>query len=361
MTIAAESKGRLHETVSTTATDLWNDSCSLDELAASIEIGAVGATSNPTIVGEVLRRELDRWRPRVGELAAANPTATEDEITWLLIEEMAASAARLLLPVFERERGRKGRLSIQTNPKLYRDSGRIVEQGRRFASLAPNMQVKAPVTRAGLVALEELTAAGVNVNATVCFTVPQALAVAEAVERGLERCASDEAASMTPVCTIMLGRLDDWLQAYADREGILLTPGHVNWAGIACLKRAYAIYRERGYRTRLLGAAYRHHLHWSQLIGGDVILTMPFAWQKRFEASSIEAVARFDDPVPAEVLAELSELLPDFRRAYEPDGLTADEFDGFGATLRTLRQFIASYQEVVALVRDLMLPNPDVA
>jgi len=351
--------GPLHETVATTATDLWNDSCSLAELAASIEIGAVGATSNPTIVGEVLRKELDRWRPRVAELAAGNPTATDDEVTWLLIEEMAVAAAELLLPVFEREGGRKGRLSIQTNPKLYRDAARIVEQGLRFASLAPNMQVKAPVTRAGLVALEELTAAGVSVNATVCFTVPQALAVAEAVERGLSRCENPTA--LTPVCTIMIGRLDDWLQAYADREGIVLTPGHVNWAGIACIKRAYALYRERGYRTRLLAAAYRHHRHWSELIGGDVILTIPFAWQKKFEASSVEVVPRFDDPVPAEAIAELSALVPDFRRAYEPDGLAIEEFDSFGATVRTLRGFIASYEDVVAFVRDLLLPNPDTA
>ena len=64
---------------------------------------------------------------------------------------------------------------------------RLVEQGLRFASLAPNMQVKVPATRAGIAAIEELTAQGVSINATVCFTVPQALAVAEAVERGLER------------------------------------------------------------------------------------------------------------------------------------------------------------------------------
>jgi transaldolase len=354
-------KGPLHETVATTDTDLWNDSCSLAELAASIANGAVGATSNPTIVGDVLRKELDRWRPRVRELAAANATATEDEITWLLIEQMATEAARLLLPVFEREGGRKGRLSIQTSPKLYRDTERLVEQGLHFASLAPNMQVKAPVTAAGVAALEELTAAGVNVNATVCFTVPQALAVGEAVERGLARreSAGEDVAAMTPVCTIMLGRLDDWLQAYAEREGILLTPGCVNWAGIACIKRAHSVYRERGYRTRLLGAAFRHHLHWSELIGGDIVLTIPFAWQQRFDASTIEVVPRFDNPVPPEAIDELSTLLPDFRRAYEPDGLTIDAFDTFGATVRTLRQFIASYQEVVAMVRDLMLPSPD--
>jgi transaldolase len=348
----------LQQTVSTTPTDVWNDSCSLDELTYAIENGAVGATSNPTIVGEVLAKEMDAWRGRILDFAQQNPTWTEDEITWRLIEEMAVGASRLLLPVFEREHGRKGRLSIQTSPKLYRSADRLVEQGAHFAALAPNMQVKIPATRAGLAAIEELTARGVSVNATVSFTVPQALAVAEAVERGLDRGASAAgAAPITPVCTLMVGRLDDWLELSAAQSGFLLTPGVVSWAGIACMKRAYALYRERGYRTRLLAAAYRNHRHWSELIGGDIILTIPAKWQRLFNASDIEVRPRFDDPVPAEALEELGRLA-DFRRAYEPDGLTIEEFDGFGATARTLRQFSASYDELVGTIRDIVLPSP---
>jgi transaldolase len=361
--MATEAKVRspLHETVSTTATDYWNDSCSIEELTYAIANGAVGATSNPTIVGEVLQKEMHLWDGRIAELVAGSPTATEDEIAWQLIEEMAGKAAALLLPVFEREGGRKGRLSIQTNPKLYRDAARITEQGIRFAKLAPNMQVKAPVTRAGIDALEELTAAGVDVNATVCFTVPQALAVGEAVERGLRRREADghDVSAMSPVCTIMVGRLDDWLEVTATRDGTLLTPGSVNWAGIACVKKAYGLYRERGYRARLLAAAYRNHLHWSELIGGDIVLTIPHKWQLLFNASDIPVVPRFDDPVAEHIVEELYSKLPDFRRAYDSDGLSVEEFDTFGATVRTLRGFIASYQDLVATIRDLMLPNPD--
>jgi transaldolase len=349
MATSADVKSPLHATVSTTATDYWNDSCSLEELSYAIEHGATGATSNPTIVGEVLQKEMGVWRDRIHELVTHNARATEDEIAWLLIEEMAVKASQLLLG--------KGRLSIQTNPKHYRDAGRLVEQGLRFASLAPNMQVKVPATRAGIAAIEELTAEGVTINATVCFTVPQALAVGAAVERGLERRGRSD--GMTSVCTIMVGRLDDWLEIAAAKNGTLLTPGVVNWAGIACVKRAYPIYKERGYRTRLLAAAYRNHLHWSELIGGDIVLTIPYKWQRLFNASEIEVKPRFDDPVAEHVLEELTAKVPDFVRAYEPDGMTVDEFDGYGATRRTLRGFIASYQDLVATIRDFMLPDPD--
>ena len=357
MTVGTGLRSPLHEMVETTPTDYWNDSCSIEELTYAIANGAVGATSNPTIVGEVLAKEMDDWRPRIVELAHANATWTEDEVTWALIEEIAANASKLLLPVFEREQGRKGRLSIQTSPKLYRDPKRLVEQTVRFHGLSPNMQVKLPATRAGIAAIEEATARGVSINATVSFTVPQALAVGGAVQRGLERRGSAD--DMTPVCTIMVGRLDDWLEVAAAKSGALLTPGTVSWAGIACVKRAYAIYHERGYRTRVLAAAYRNHRHWSELIGGDIILTIPSKWQKLFNASDIEVTSRFDDAVPADAIEELERLVPDFSRAYEPAGMSVDEFDGFGATVRTLRSFIASYQELVATVRDVVLPSPD--
>jgi transaldolase len=350
----------LHQTA-LTATDYWNDSCSIEELTYAIERGAVGATSNPTIVGEVLGKEMALWRDRIGEIIASHPAWTEDEVAWQLIEEMAVRGSELLLPVFERENGLKGRLSIQTNPKMYRSAERLVEQGMRFAGLAPNMQVKIPATRAGIEAIEEVTAAGVSINATVCFTVPQAIAVAEAVERGLERrsAAGEDTSGMSPVCTIMLGRLDDWMQVLIKRDGIVVDPDVVHWAGIACFKRAYGLFRERGYRARLLAAAYRHHLHWSELIGGDIVLTIPHAWQRLFNESSIEVVPRIDNGLPPGVFEQLYENFPDFRRAYDADGMTTEEFDSYGATVRTLRGFIASYQDLVAVIRDFMLPDPD--
>jgi len=351
----------LQETVATTPTDLWNDSCSVDSLTYALEHGATGATTNPTIVGEVLATEKAVWHDRIVDIVSANPVWTEDEVAWKLIEEMAIRGADLLLPVFEREHGVKGRLSIQTSPKLYRDAIRLVEQSLHFAELAPNIQVKIPATRAGIEAVEHVTATGTSINATVCFTVSQALAVAEAVQRGVARFegSGGDASMMSPVCTIMVGRLDDWLDVVAGRDGLAVTPGVVSWSGLACFKRAYSVYQERGYRTRLLAAAYRHHRHWSELVGGDIVLTIPPKWQRIFNASSIKPAVRIDRPVPGDVVSELARLFPDFRRAYEIDGLQLDEFDQFGPTVRTLRQFLSSYTELTSAVRDVMLPNPD--
>jgi transaldolase len=223
------------------------------------------------------------------------------------------------------------------------------------------MIVKIPATSAGIVAMEETTYRGVSINATVSFTLPQCVAVAEAVERGLRRREKEglAVANMGPVCTIMVGRLDDWLKVQAERNMITTDPGNLEWAGVAVFKKTYQLFQERGYRIRLLSAAFRNHMHWSEFIGGDVVISPPCAWQRRFNASDVTVEARMSRPVAPKIIDDLQKKFPDFSRAYNEGGLTVEEFDKFGPTLRTLRQFIEACHELEAQVRDLVLPNPE--
>jgi len=221
-----EYKSPLHKTVCTTCTDIWNDSCSVEELTYAIENGAVGAITNPVIVGEVLKKEMHLWKDRILEIIKEMPEGTEEDIAWKLNEDMTIKGAELLMPVFEREKGLKGRISIQTNAKYYRNA-------------------------------------------------------------------------------------------------------------------------------RLI------HMHWSEFIGADMVLTIPYGWQKKFNASDIEVVERIDNPVDPVILNELLNKFEDFRRAYYEDGMTPEEFDFYGATARTLRSFIQGYEGLLGVIRDLMLPDPD--
>jgi transaldolase len=351
----------LGRTVATTATDIWNDSCAVDELEYAISYGAVGATANPTIVADVWKADPGYWRGRVKELAAKRVDATETELAWAIVEEMSLRAAPLLLPAFESSGRRQGRLSMQTDPTLFRSFDRMLAQGERFASLAPNIIVKFPATSVGVEVMEEATYRGVNVNATVSFSVAQAVAAGEAVERGLRRREADglPVDDMGPVITVMMGRLEDWLRVVSERDGIVVDPTALPWSGVAVFKRTVAEFRARGLRARPLGAAIRPHLHWSELIGGDVVITMPAVWQRRFNASSVEVRPRIDDPVDPAIVHELSARFPDFVRAMEPDGLALSEFDTFGPSARTLRAFVGSYHELLHQVGDALVPNPD--
>jgi transaldolase len=199
---------------------------------------------------------------------------------------------------------------------------------------------------------------GVSINATVSFTVPQAIAVAEALERGLERRAADglEEKEFGNVVTIMGGRLDDWLKTVVKRDRILIDPGYLEWAGVAALKKAHHLFTERGYRSRVLSAAFRNHMQWSELVGGDLVVSPPFQWQVDINANRIPAENRIDVPVDPEIIAALRRAIPDFSRAYDEDGMSPEEFDRFGATVTTLRQFLDADAQLDALVRDVIVP-----
>lgn len=359
---ATISKKPLLQMTETTPTCLWNDSASLSELTYAIDNGAVGATCNPVIVLSVVREEADRWMPRLAELTRESPTASEDDAAWLLVEEMSRNAAYLLAPIFDQSKGRNGRLSIQTDPRYFRNTEALIAQAMHFNELGPNMIVKIPATAAGIAAMEEVTYRGVSINATVSFTHAQAVLVAEAVERGLIRREAEgkDTQTMGPVCTIMVGRLDDWLKVVADKRGTLTDPGYLELAGVAVFKKAYQTYRQRGYRTRLLSAAFRNHFHWSEFVGGDVVISAPHAWQVRINASDIPVKVRIDRPISAVALKELYGKFSDFRSAFDEDGLSLADLEEYGPVRRTLRQFLRATAELASLVRDWQIPDPDV-
>ena len=162
---------------------------------------------------------------------------------------------------------------------------------------------------------------------------------------------------MGPVVTLMGGRLDDWIKIVATRDHLFLDPGHLEWAGVAALKRAYQELRSRGLRARVLSAAFRNVMHWSELVGGDLVVSPPFAWQKLINDSGYKVTSRIDVPVAPEIMRTLMSV-PEFVRAYEPDGMSPDEFESFGATRRTLRGFLQADADLDALVRDVITPAP---
>ena len=106
MTKAATAyKSPLHQMTQTTSTCLWNDSASLQELGYSIDHGAVGATCNPVIVVEVLKKEMHLWKDRIQELIRSMPTATEHDIAWRVVDEISIKGAELLKPIFDAHKG----------------------------------------------------------------------------------------------------------------------------------------------------------------------------------------------------------------------------------------------------------------
>ncbi|RSK25717.1 transaldolase [Bacillus sp. HMF5848] len=345
----------LNETSEKFDTKFWNDSCDLKELDYALENNCVGATTNPIIVKTVLENNLSLYEKEIIRIIEENPTLTEDDIAWLMIEKMALDGAKKLEPIFDPKTG-TGRISMQTNTKYCKNPDLLLKQALHFASLAPNIQVKIPVTSAGVKAIEEATYHGISINATVCFSVPQAVAVAEAVERGLKRREEEgkDNSEITPVCTIMIGRTDDYIKKVIKSEDRLIEPEALEWAGIACAKKFYEIYKERNYKTKLLTAAFRNIHHWTALVGGDLLATIPAGFQKKINGSNVEIKEQIDIPVDVNYMNQLLSI-PAFVNSYEVDGMTVEEFDQYGAVIDTLTQFYQGYDELVQIIRKYIL------
>ena len=207
--------------------------------------------------------------------------------------------------------------------------------------------------------MEMLTAAGITVNATVSFTVPQAVQVAEAIERGLSQAEKNsvDTKDVTPYVTIMVGRIDDHLKRVRDSKNINMDPEIINWASIAIFKNAFRIFKERNYRSKLLAAAFRCDLHWKEIVGGDIIISMPYEWWNKFNASDVDVRHRIDEPVDEKTISLLKENFEDFNKAYDEKGMSENEFESFGASVHTMQTFLEGYDEFVALIRSRMIIN----
>jgi transaldolase len=210
---------------------------------------------------------------------------------------------------------------------------------RRFHKWAPNIAVKLPATAAGLDVLEDCVAEGITITATVSFTVPQVVAVAERHLAGIRRARANGVEPGKCFAVIMIGRLDDFLREVAHDTQAAVSESDIRQAGLAATKRAYSIYRQRGYEAVLLIAALRGEYHLTDLAGADFLMSIAPGYQEIFVTKDLPREERIDCPVPADVIERLSQM-PEFVRSYEPDGMKPEEFMAYGATQRTVGQFV---------------------
>lgn len=343
--------GYLAEIRARYGTDLWCDSPNPADLSRMVGLGACGATSNPVLIPRAVESAAERWR---GEIAACK--AEGGLPNWNLYRRVAGEAAAILEPVYNETGGQKGLLSVQVDPRNWDQPAAMIAQAKEAHVIAPNISVKVPATRGGLVAAEELAALGINCTATVSYSVPQVIAIAEAFRRGKARAEAD--GTLRPdrplhsFAVLMVGRLDDHLRDVVKEEGLDVRPELITYAGNAVAKRAYKLYQERGYESVLLIAALRGNYHIDQFVGGKLVVTMPPANELEFGEAVGHRVppARIDEPVSQAIVDELAERFVDFRRAYFEDGMTVEEFETFGPSVKTLKQFSQGWESLIKFV-----------
>ena len=319
-----------------TPTKWWHDSAQAVELDLGLKRGAIGVTTNPFLSSTALHKDRDVWSREIGEVLARNLPAEQKAEALMRIPVMCA--ALKFLPEFEARGGSSGFVCAQVNPARAGDRDCMYAMAKRFQAWSPNIAVKLPATAAGLDVLEDCAAEGIATTATVSFTVPQVLAIAERHRAGSRRAREKGIAPGRCFAVIMIGRLDDYLRDVAHDNRAPVTESDIRQAGLAVTKRAYRIYRERGYEATLLVAALRGPYHMTELAGADLLMSIHPTPQEWFVTQDLPREERIDRPVDPDALHRLRQM-PEFVRAFEPEGMAPCEFIGFGPTQRTLTQF----------------------
>ena len=322
--------------IDNTRTVWWHDSAEPSEVERGIRRGAIGATTNPFLSHLALSRNKDAWAKEIDNVLSEHlkPERKAEELMSVAITH----AAHQFEPQYEKNAGRMGYVCAQVNPARAAERECMLSMARRFHAWAPNIAVKLPATAAGLDVLEDCTAEGITATLTVSYTVPQVIAIAERHRQGIQRAEQNGVEPGKCFAVIMIGRLDDYLRDMAHDCEANISESDIRQAGLAVSKRAYSIYKQRGYEAVLIVAALRGTYHMTELAGAEIIMSIAPPYQEMLLSEKLACEEHIDRPIPVDVIERLS-VLPEFVRAYEPEGMQPRDFITYGVTQKTLAQF----------------------
>ncbi len=355
--------GKLHD-LHAQGQSVWLDFIRRDmlesgELAELVGLGIRGLTSNPTIFQQAIGRS-EAYDAQIRSLGEARPGAATEEVFEELAVRDIRDAADVLRAVYDDSGGTDGFVSLEVSPHLANDTAGTIAEATRLWNWVdrPNLMIKVPATEAGIPAVEELIASGLNINVTLLFSLDSYVRVANAYVRGLARAA--DPSSIASVASFFVSRVDTAADAALEKIGTDDALGLRGTIAVANAKLAYRAYGEifgsdefaeltaRGGRPqRVLWAststknpAYRDVLYVEPLIGPNTVNTMPPATIDAFlDHGEIDGTAlATDTDAAADQVAALAGLGIDFAVITDDllsEGVTkfADSFDDLLATL----------------------------
>jgi transaldolase len=299
-------------------TKLWLDSVDPDEIKRNRALGATGATSNPIIIADIVK--TGRLDSDIQQLLKAG--RDDETIAWALTDKLVKDAQAVFESVWTETRGNDGYVSFELDP-LLEDPGlnipvaertkKYIILGNRWSAGQKNRMIKVPATEGGLAALEELVAAGVNVNVTLVFSERQYTIARDACWRGLQRRKDRDTAKT--VYSIFVSRLD----VYTEKHVPELSPAAQGQVGIVNAKHIWRLNREfwasKGLKLQQemifasTGTKKKSDPPWKyvEAFAGSDIETNPPATNAAVEESGRTIKRMVDQLPPPEVLQEINE------------------------------------------------------
>jgi transaldolase len=327
-----------------------------------------GCTTNPSLSWQAIQNDVEFWDDWIGNLIRSSPGFTLKELTWLTYKEVVKRGAEMYLPIFEGTGGRFGWISGQLDPRLFTETAQMLHDAEELSALSPNVMIKVPASLEGIEVIKTLTSKGISTNTTVCFTLPQILASANAAMEGLKIAEKNKVdlRKWRAVITMMIGRLTEHevLDVQAARRGIPLTWQDKHWFGVAVFRRAYRLLTEGGYASKMLACSMRvgplvagKMRFWDveKLAGGDIVYTCPpYVLEPLFEiGDDLIFKPEIDEDVPPAVMDKMLKI-PFCLQAYDPNGLELEQFNTHPSTVSTVEAFSKGFTGVEGFIRERM-------
>jgi len=327
-----------------------------------------GCTTNPPLSWQAVQSDLEFWTQWIDEAIRTHPDATLSELTWLTYKEVVKRGAQMYMPIFEASRGRFGWISGQLYPRLFTQTEQMVQDAEELSALSPNVMIKVPASMQGIEVVKILTSKGIGTNTTVCFTLPQIMASANAAMEGIRLAEKNKVdlSRWRAVITMMIGRLTEQktLDIQAERRNIQLSWQDKHWFGIAVFRRAYHLLSKGGYASKMLACSMRvgplvagKMRFWDveKLAGGEIVYTCPpYVLEPLFEiGDELNFRPEIEEEPPAQVMDKLLKI-PFCIQAYDPNGLELEQFNDHPSTLSTIEAFSKGFTGLEGFIRDRM-------
>jgi transaldolase len=329
-------------------TRFWINNPTLREARISIEAGAISCTTNPAYPSKQLVRE-DKDQAVAAIKDSIARSATPDEATDRAQLQIVKPIVGIFRPLWDKAPGQQGFVSVQGNPFHDEDARYMIDECLRARELGPNVIAKVPVTTAGLAAIEGLIAENMAVIATEVMSISQAIAAYETYRKASERSGNRPPYYVTHIT----GIFEEHLRSIVERDGIEIEDDLLWQAGLIVARKQYLLAKERGYPGIFLGGGARGLHHFTELVGGQVHITINWKGSADLLVEQDSPVVhRIGTPAPQYVIDELLEKIPDFRKAYEEDALGVDEFAQYGPVQLFRSSFVKGWRTLQEAIKD---------
>lgn len=328
-------------------TEFWSNNPSGTELEVALKLGAVCVATNPCYTSSLLPTERKYIDSVVEKLK--NSYDFDDDIFPVKIhEEILSRPLNLFYPIYKKTNGQYGLVAIQGDPRKNDDADFILKEAERLHKLGENIIIKVPATIEGAMAMEELTIRGWPTIGTMGFSVSQYIYMAEAYHRGLKRSKSK------PRCliTMIVGVFDEYLNRYIDENNINISKDLIRYAGVSAARAAYKIFLKNKYIPIILAGAMKKPYHWTELVGKNFGMTVGGSLALEIIKENIPVESKIDSSYQQGILDELTEKLPDFKKACEPDALKPKDFRTFGPAKMFQENFLSCYEKVTSYIKE---------